>query len=540
VLFGALFVAVAAGVLIYEGEGGPGLGSSAFYIGGPRSRDVLAHLALALALLLFAFTLVPRLTAMLRRPWVARASLCIGCALVIVTGFLFLNGQPNKRRPTYVHLHDAYHYLLGPKYFAELGYDGLYECTAALIPPHSAPKRTRNLKNDRLLRTARILEAASDCEDRFAPERWREFEHDLAVFAAPLSWRTVGGFLRDKGYNGTPTHTVIAGWVANSVDLDGPTLAVLTLIDVAALSLMFALLVVAFGWPLGLLFCLFFFLNASDLHIITGNSFLRYLWMAALGISVAMLRLGRHRLAGVSIAVSCALNVFPLLFAAGVLLRAVFAWFRTRRISRGHRDFFLSAIVAGVLMAGIGATGARGVRSYDDFARAMATHDVMGRLPTNGVGLKYSLVDAGDPLPDSPKRRVKPRLRQLEERRPLYLGTSALFLALTVFVARRLDDTEAAILVGFVLLFVVFGPTGYYCTCGSLLVLLWYRRMRTRWAAFVPLFFLLDAIPLYGFSWSYLPSYVYAELISPTLAVYILLALVALALAPSREIPKRE
>jgi hypothetical protein len=532
VLFGALFAAVAGCVLFYEHEGGPGLAGSILSPGAARTREVFAHLTLVLAGLLFGLTLVPRLKSMLRRPRIARAALDIGCALVVIVGFLFLNGEPNARRPTYVHLHDAYHYVLGPKYFDELGYDGLYECTLVLLPPGSAPKKIRNLEDDRFVRTARILEAAPDCEARFTAERWKEYQRDLAVFARPLSWRVVGGFLRDKGYNGTPTHTVIAGWVASLVELDGPTLAALTLLDVAALCFAFALLVVAFGWPLGLVFCLFFFLNASDLHVITGNSFLRYLWMAALGVSVAMLRLGRYRLAGVSLAISCALNVFPVVFAIGVLLRAVYCWLRSHRISRGHRSFFLSAIVAGVVMLGIGATGARGMRAYEEFARAMVTHDVVGRIPTNGVGLKHSLIDAGDPRAQTPRRRVKSRARQLEERRPLYLGISALVLALTAFVARKLDDTEAAILVGFVLLFVVFGPTGYYFTCGSLMVLLWYRRMRTRWAAFVPLLFFLNAIPLYGFAWRMRPSYVYAELISPTLALYMLLALVALALAP--------
>lgn len=540
VVFGALFVAVACCVLIYEREGGPGFAGSFFSLGAARSRELFAHLTLWTAILVFAFTLVPALRAMLRRPWLARAALDVGCALVVIVGFLFLNGEPNPRRPTYTHLHDAYHYLLGAKYFDELGYDGLYACTVALLPPDATPRKIRNLEDDRIVATAQILEAAPECKKRFSPARWDEYRRDLEVFAEPLSWRVVGGFLKDKGYNGTPTHSVIAGWVASSVELDVPTLAALTLLDVAALCLMLALLVVAFGWPLGILFSLFFFLNASDLHVITGNSFLRYLWMATLGISVAMIRLGRHRLAGLSMAVSCALNVFPVLFAAGVALRAVFHWLRTRRIARSHRDFFLAAVAGGLVMLGVGATGARGVRSYEDFARAMATHDVAGRLPTNGVGLKESLIDAGGPRPGGRHGPTEGRGRQLEERWHLYLGISAVILALTAFVVRRLDDTEAAILVGFVLLFVVFGPTGYYFTCGSLMVLLWYRRMRTSWAAFVPLLFLLNAIPMFGFARGYRSFYVYAELISPTLALYMILALIALAVDPLNRLRRRD
>ena len=39
--------------------------------------------------------------------------------------------NPNARYSEYYHRHEFFHYYLGSKYSAELGYNRIYECTAA-------------------------------------------------------------------------------------------------------------------------------------------------------------------------------------------------------------------------------------------------------------------------------------------------------------------------------------------------------------------------------------------------------------------------
>ncbi|MEZ4232102.1 MAG: hypothetical protein R3B89_23195 [Polyangiaceae bacterium] len=49
---------------------------------------------------------------------------------VLAFGAYFDFGNPNTRYSEYYHRHEFYHYYLGSKYFEELGYARLYECSA--------------------------------------------------------------------------------------------------------------------------------------------------------------------------------------------------------------------------------------------------------------------------------------------------------------------------------------------------------------------------------------------------------------------------
>src|SRR5262245_39649362 len=49
---------------------------------------------------------------------------------VLAFGVYFDYGNPNTRYSEYYHRHEFYHYYLGSKYFKEVEYHRLYECTA--------------------------------------------------------------------------------------------------------------------------------------------------------------------------------------------------------------------------------------------------------------------------------------------------------------------------------------------------------------------------------------------------------------------------
>ncbi len=80
-----------------------------------------------------------------------------------------------------------YHYYMGAKYFSELGYFDLYECSVA-YPTARRDLRTYDFRFDN-----------PDCQATFSPQRQLEFQVDLSRIDYEPS------FMVDKGFNASPT-----------------------------------------------------------------------------------------------------------------------------------------------------------------------------------------------------------------------------------------------------------------------------------------------------------------------------------------------
>jgi hypothetical protein len=520
-LLGLLFVAVALLVFTYELT--PSDGS---HIGAPFSwtdaqRDTLFALMLGAATLgVIAFGLMRRRgrpkTSILRK-----LGLPLLICLTFGAGLAYFYGANGARR-IYPHLHDSYHYLLGPKYYAELGYDALYACTAQALSARQVPDaaRVRNLATDEMT-TAAKLRSGPQCVERFSAERWDAFRRDLSVFTRAYP-RLMPGVLEDRGYNGSPTHSTIASSLANAFTLSYEALSISTLIDVFSLCVMLGVLCYAFGLPLGLLCALLFFCQFPDRHLIIGGSFLRYQWLAALGVGVAMLKCKRYGAAGAAIATSAWLNVFPALFALPMLIKTLTSLVKTRALPETLRKFWLGALAASVLCFAVGASGAQGVQNYADFAEAMRVHNAAGRAPGFGVGIKYNF------LRSNPETGGSARLKgaRLKELRPVVVVSAALVLGWMLLLLRRLDDVEAAILSGFTGLFCIFGPTGYYYAFAAFLILLWHRRAwDSGGIAMLSLLFTASIPPYVAILSGAHRFYVFNRVVSASWTVYLICAL---------------
>jgi len=90
-----------------------------------------------------------------------------------------------------------YHYYVGAKYFEEVGYFDLYECTIT----ETTPRRD--------LRTYDYRLDDPDCTSNFTPERYQQFHDDI------IASEFYPQAMIDKGYNGSPTWTAIFGTLAN-------------------------------------------------------------------------------------------------------------------------------------------------------------------------------------------------------------------------------------------------------------------------------------------------------------------------------------
>ncbi len=408
-------------------------------------------------------------------------------ALLLVAAFGYFYGTTGVARPYYPCLWDAFHAFIGPKYHDELGYFGFYECIVQADEGEllADADPVTDLERYRLVPAA-TLRARPDCRQRFAPERWQAFGDDLAAFRLYHMGR-YGQMVRDFGYNGTPTHTLFAGALAGSLRADFRTLTLMGLLDVALLCAMMAAVCQLLGWRTGCLFVLFFLVNFSDRFVHVGGSFLRYPWMALLAVGLALLARGRHALAAVALSASAMLAVFPALFLAGIGCKAATGALRGRLPAPEHRRFLAWAAVTALVLGLLGVCHGRGAGNYRDFLAKMAVHVKI--VNESRVGLQYLFLSGEDGKrgalesvsrdPRAKKSPARHRHLHLRDLSPLYYPVALIALGLALLVVLRLDDLEASVLLGALLLLVLFNAVQYYWTCAAVLVLLWHRRLET-------------------------------------------------------------
>ena len=169
--------------------------------------------------------------------------------------------------PGWIHHWEQFHYVLGSKYFPELGYDGLY--AASVIAQRETPAAARlqptvrDLRTNQVVPVSRVLEHGEEVKKRFTPERWEAFCRDNAYFLDDLQWGYLGGIRKDHGYNPPPSWTFVARLVDGFLPRRGRTLGVYGVLDVALLVLLFAFLVTTYGSRIGSLCLIVFGLGYS-------------------------------------------------------------------------------------------------------------------------------------------------------------------------------------------------------------------------------------------------------------------------------------
>jgi hypothetical protein len=304
----------------------------------------------------------------------------------------------------------------------------------------------------------------------------------------------------------------------------------LPLLDVALISAMLWAATVAFGWKIGLLFALSVFTIAVDRWGIIGGSWFRYAWYAALTGGMVFLRLGRFGWAGAMMALATLLNVFPAVFAVGVLVRGIAASWSARRILPQYRNFVLAGLVTGMIGIAIGSLPARGVDNYTGWWANMSQHNG-DRFQGFGTGLKFPFVyrgantEADDDVPERVRREI------FDQNRPAYLALATVMIGLSIAVAARTrDDVEAAAITGFTLFFCLLGTVGYYFAAASLVVLGLHRRAGSPGGTlFLSAWFLTSFLGHLAYYQTWYVRFMYNTVISLGWTVWLLALLVWLA-----------
>jgi hypothetical protein len=280
------------------------------------------------------------------RQW-GTAILC-GCAALAVVSWtrfgdmhsIFVDapdvaaGQPHRRKIEHhqpFHFHEFFHYYLGAKYFRDLGYEGLYDCTAladqqnakeAGLPKGHVGEWVRDL--DDVLTDKSFDEALTHCQtayvDHMSPARWAAFRADLRELQTIVPDEWWSDVVYDAGFNPPPSWVLLGGALANIIPIHvaaAPTYLLATSLDMALLAACFLVLRRAFGTATAAMAGVFFGASFIASYGWNGGCFLRYTWVSFIVFGLAAAKRERWVLAGALLGAAACDRVFPGGFAVG-------------------------------------------------------------------------------------------------------------------------------------------------------------------------------------------------------------------------------
>jgi len=404
--------------------------------------------------------------------------------LVVLGAAAYVNfGALHQGR--FVHIWDTYHHYIGAKYFPELGYDALYQCTAvadaeAGLRPEVARRTMTDLRTNERAHTLDVLLHPEICKRRFTAARWAEFVHDVAWFRERVTPTTWGRMQRDHGYNATPVWNAVGHVLTRIAPASELQIACLVLLDPLLLAAALLLLLRCFGWRVCAVAAVVLGTFYPGQFSWTGGAFLRFDWLFCAVAGLCALRTGRPALGGAAFATAALLRLFPAAMLVGPALAAMVQLVRRRRCDRAHLHLLAGAAVAGAvaLPPALIISGERSSGFVDNTVKHA------GATFTNHMGLPTLLAYR----PDSTVRRLReggtrdlwPRFREarrdaLRQTRPVILAAGLALLVLLGVAGQRLAPWRTAAL-SLLLLPALLELTCYYYAFAAALAVLAERR----------------------------------------------------------------
>ncbi len=372
----------------------------------------------------------------------------------------------------YIHGWDTFHYYVGAKYSPELSFDRLYECVAVAdseLPELRHRVETRKLTNLRtnvVETTADILAHPERCKQHFTPERWQSFHKDLAYFRTLESAKRWDDSQTDHGYNATPVWNIAGYLLSNLAQASKTQVYVLNSLDPIMLGVACLMIAWAFGWRILAVALLVFSTNFPSRFYWTGGAFLRWDWLFWMIASACLLKKNRPLAAGLALAYSSLLRIFPLfLFLAPVLAAGYHLW-KQRKLHPVYMRFFVGAALGAALLVPAGMAVVGRASAYTDFAQNTLKHT--DTALTNNMGLRtvlaYRPSEVGRLMratgqTDEWAKWKQARLASWHQAKPVYFAVVIAFVVLLGLAARNAEPWAAMALSA------TFIPFGTELTC---------------------------------------------------------------------------
>ncbi len=401
--------------------------------------------------------------------WLRRGDRMISAALLVAalcSATHYFYGSRNNK--TWLHTWDIYHQVIGAKYFSELGYFKIYECTWEIDEINSGhfkkvPKM-RDIETLEVPPTAKVI-GERDCVDRFEdPERLEQFAKDIDDIYE-LGGRSMWNKLfTDKGFNGTPFHAWILSKVTAGVPIVWDEYIWLGLLDVWLMLLAFAAIAWAWDIKTAAIAILFFCANFPNRYLHMGGSILRFDYIAMLIFALVAMKKDRFGIAGACVAWATAERVFPAIFAVGLAYKAGVELLATRKLRREYLNFGLGFVVTGLVLFGLSLTLSDsiggGLDNWRDWWHNMSVHT----RHTRGfrVGFKHMFMMDGNLTDKNGFVGWSKKTAFFHTRDHYFYLTVLLLLAPLLLAVRKLDAVTFAALFAAVGFFFLTVATRYY------------------------------------------------------------------------------
>ncbi|MBK7858893.1 MAG: hypothetical protein IPJ65_09800 [Archangiaceae bacterium] len=333
-------------------------------------------------------------------------------------------GQLNGTGLRLVHHHEQFHFYLGAKYQAEVGWFDLYRAAAIADSETTRALRIDKLRDNETFELEPISKAFEDRDrivGRFGP-RWEDFKRDWVLLMTPpnqaeldaceatkcndvgtlldcrarceqdrnnqvAQWRgRFNAILQDHGNSNSPAWAVIAHPIAMLVPWSPNGQALLGWLDMALMALLWWYVFKTFDWKVTAIALLMWATPPLVFPYLAG-SFLRWDWLFALGMTVCMMKREKWLYAGLFFGFAVATKLFPIWFGVALALRAGVTCWRDKKLHAKYRQMVAGTLISGVASVVLAALMFGGFWVWSDYKRRIdaAVHE---RFYNNQYSLK--------------------------------------------------------------------------------------------------------------------------------------------------------
>lgn len=410
------------------------------------------------------------------RPLLANAkALAVVLTAVLSAGWVF-TGVARGKLPL-IHNWEQFHFYLGAKYQAEVGWFNLYKAT--IIADRESVNvlgnvgTTRDLTNFEQVPVGSVLAEADAVKGRFSAERWEAFKQDWATMTRlwNINWTNV---INDHGNSNSPAWAILAAPLTRLVPLSYEGQAFLGWLDMLLMLGLWLVVWQVFGHRVASIGLFVWAMEPIVFDYLAG-SILRWDWLFAVGMAACFIKLKKYDAAGAFFGFALATKLFPLFFGVALGLRALLEWRKTKRFDAQYLKFLRGAVIAGAVTVAL-STAMFGVGAWKEYAQRIQVtqtekfYAIQYSLKTvflqHAVSPSQALSQAIFPS-DLAQRRADV---DLHDYRAAFFAVQLAFTALIVVLLRRANDVEAFVL-GPLLVFVWLTVNMYYWNMLGLLAL---------------------------------------------------------------------
>jgi hypothetical protein len=368
---------------------------------------------------------------------------------------------------TPLHIWDQYHYVIGSKYFPELGYDGIYAATLVALgekdPALVPPQKIRDLRTSEIVPTASLDGLMREVRSRFSDARWISFRADVTHFYLGQE------LFLDHGYNPPPSHVAVERIFTSHLPFRQVTAAFFASLDFILLALAGYVIYRAFDLETLAAASLMFGLGLCSRYYWVGGAFLRQDWLVAMILCAAALKCGRARLAGAALAYAACARVFP---AFMLLPLGLFAVSKQSPVTAAQGARFAFGLIGtAMVLVCMGCFAGRGPGAWIESAQRLLVHS--GDVGPNAIGLRIpfgtSLANFRGDLVDSTTLYIYTAIsadyvRTVHEHVIFIIVASVLVVAFAMLIAWYSRDVVTAFVAGVGVIFALTTASCYYAS----------------------------------------------------------------------------